>query len=123
MNPTFLICYHYEHEGRLLQASVREISIVLKVAIVLIGALSTLVALITPDFTIYGLFILAADIVFAGILPQLTCSLFVPFANGYGAICGKSMIALALLTNLFIRMNSVLMREMRYWEPCCSVSA
>lgn len=62
----------------------------LKICIVLVGAISTLVALISPNnLTISGLFILAADIVFVATLPQLICSLFIPVANGYGALVGK----------------------------------
>ena len=52
----------------------------------LLGAMATLVSLQVP--IIYGLFILAADIVFVIVLPQLTCSLFAPRSNGYGSVAG-----------------------------------
>lgn len=67
----------------------RELGLVLKIVIILIGVVSTVVALKTPSQTIYGLFILAADIVFVAVLPQLICVLFIPVSNGYGGILGK----------------------------------
>lgn len=70
---------------------------ILKVCIVLIGMISTVVALTSPNnLTIAGLFILAADIVFTATLPQLICSLFIPVSNGYGAFVGKLAISNSL---------------------------
>lgn len=73
----------------LFQPSTTELGIVLKLAIIVVGALSALVALLTPSLTIYGLFILAADIVFVAVLPQLICVLYIPVCNGYGGLIGE----------------------------------
>ncbi|VDI16897.1 Hypothetical predicted protein, partial [Mytilus galloprovincialis] len=37
---------------------------------------------------VYGLFILAADIVFVIVLPQLICAVYFKWTNSYGAITG-----------------------------------
>ncbi|KAL4228757.1 hypothetical protein ACF0H5_011800 [Mactra antiquata] len=71
--------FHYK-------ASDRELLIVQRIAIFMIGTVSTLISIYVP--MIYGLFVLAADIVFVIVLPQLTCALFCKFSNTYGALCG-----------------------------------
>jgi high affinity choline transporter 7 len=48
--------------------------------------MATLVAIFVP--IVYGLFVLAADIVFVLVLPQLFCAVFVKRTNVYGAIMG-----------------------------------
>ncbi|XP_067938215.1 high affinity choline transporter 1-like [Watersipora subatra] len=65
-----------------------ELSLALKICILLIGSISAAVALLSPSNTIAGLFVLAADIVFVAVLPQLICSLYIPISNGYGALTG-----------------------------------
>ena len=51
-----------------------------------LGALATILAIFVDS--IYGMFILAADIVFVIMLPQLTCVLFVQHSNTYGGLAG-----------------------------------
>ncbi|XP_050416213.2 high affinity choline transporter 1 [Patella vulgata] len=61
-----------------------ELMWIQRVAIFFIGAAATAMSIYVD--TIWGLFVLAADIVFVIVLPQLTCSLFLSKTNGYGAI-------------------------------------
>lgn len=56
------------------------------VSIFCVGTLATLVSLFVP--IVYGLFVLAADIVFVIVLPQLFCAVFFKKTNVYGAIPG-----------------------------------
>lgn len=79
----------YDDKFMLLQITDLELSIVLKLGIVVVAVVSTTVALVTPSFTIYWLFILAADIVFVTTFPQLICVLYIPVCNGYGGLLGK----------------------------------
>ncbi|CAI9736231.1 high-affinity choline transporter 1-like [Octopus vulgaris] len=66
--------------------SERELLIVLRIAVILIGTLSTLVAIYIS--TVYGLFILASDFVFVIIFPQLICVMMSKQSNTYGALVG-----------------------------------
>ncbi|XP_029645950.1 high-affinity choline transporter 1 isoform X2 [Octopus sinensis] len=66
--------------------SERELLIVLRIAVILIGTLSTLVAIYIS--TVYGLFILASDFVFVIIFPQLICVVMSKQSNTYGALVG-----------------------------------
>lgn len=59
--------------------------------------MATLISIYVP--IIYGLFILAADVVFVIVLPPLTCALFFKFSNAYGAFCG-------FLVGLFCRLGA-----------------
>lgn len=70
----------------LLQASETELLWVQRLVILIVGAMATTISIFVP--IIYGLFILAADIVFVIVLPQLTCALFLKFTNAYGAFLG-----------------------------------
>jgi len=70
----------------ILQASDRQLLWVQRVAIVLLGGLATLISLFVPH--IYVLFILAADVVYVIVLPQLHAALFLKFTNAYGALLG-----------------------------------
>ena len=54
-----------------------------RLAICVIGAGATVLSMYVQ--TVWGLFILAADIVFVIVLPQLTAALFIPSSNSYGA--------------------------------------
>nr|XP_022325619.1 high-affinity choline transporter 1-like [Crassostrea virginica] len=56
------------------------------VSIFCVGVLATLVSIFVP--IVYGLFVLAADIVFVIVLPQLFCAVFLRKTNAYGAIPG-----------------------------------
>ncbi|KAH3703512.1 high-affinity choline transporter 1-like [Dreissena polymorpha] len=68
------------------KASERELLWVQRLVILIVGAMATTISIFVP--IIYGLFILAADIVFVIVLPQLTCALFLKFTNAYGAFLG-----------------------------------
>nr|KAG5708710.1 hypothetical protein BaRGS_034927 [Batillaria attramentaria] len=58
------------------KAKDRELMVVQRLAVLLIGLATIAISLSVP--VIYGLFILAADIVYVIILPQLTYALFLP---------------------------------------------
>ncbi|XP_060596317.1 high-affinity choline transporter 1-like [Ruditapes philippinarum] len=75
----------YKHIFRQ-KASDKELLWIQRTAIFLIGIIATVISIYVP--IIYGMFILAADIVFVIVLPQLTCALFFKFSNSYGALCG-----------------------------------
>lgn len=66
-----------------------ELSIALRATIIIIGILSTVVA--TSLSTVYGLFILASDLIFVIIFPQLLCVMMLQSANTYGALAGYLM--------------------------------
>ncbi|KAL3886225.1 hypothetical protein ACJMK2_026232 [Sinanodonta woodiana] len=68
------------------QAPDQELIWIQRLSIFVIGAIATVISIFVP--VIYGLFILAADVVFVIVLPQLTCAVFFKFTNSYGAICG-----------------------------------
>ncbi|XP_050416030.1 high-affinity choline transporter 1 isoform X2 [Patella vulgata] len=68
------------------QASQVELQIIQRLAIICLGSLATVISLSVP--ILYGLFILAADVVFVIVLPQLTCAIFLQRTNTYGAIGG-----------------------------------
>ncbi len=55
-------------------------------SMLVVGVTSTLLALFVD--TIYGIFILTADIVYVVIFPQFTCAIFVPHVNTYGSFLG-----------------------------------
>ena len=56
------------------------------VSMIVVGVTATLLALFVD--TIYGIFILTADIVYVVIFPQFTCAVFLPFVNTYGSFLG-----------------------------------
>ncbi|CAG2252806.1 CHT1 [Mytilus edulis] len=68
------------------QASDRELTWVLRFIIVGVGTLGAVIAISANS--IYGLYILCADAMYVVQFPFLTCALWVPFANTYGAISG-----------------------------------
>ncbi|CAC5387672.1 SLC5A7 [Mytilus coruscus] len=68
------------------KASDRELLWIQRIAILFIGSLATLISIFVP--IVYGLFILAADIVFVIVLPQLICAVYFKWTNSYGAIVG-----------------------------------
>ncbi len=70
----------------LLQAGHIEMQIVQILSMLAVGITSTLLALFVD--TIYGIFILTADIVYVVIFPQFTCAIFVPHVNTYGSFFG-----------------------------------
>nr|KAG5689871.1 hypothetical protein BaRGS_002382 [Batillaria attramentaria] len=66
------------------QASDSELLWVQRIAILIIGAASTAMSIYIQ--TVWGLFVLAADIVYVIVLPQLTSALFIRHTNAYGAV-------------------------------------
>ncbi|XP_067664529.1 high affinity choline transporter 1-like [Haliotis asinina] len=79
------------------RAKTWELMVVQRVAVVTVGVLATVISLYVQ--IIYGLFILAADIVFVIVLPQLSCALFLPRTNAYGALIGY-------IVGLFLRLGA-----------------
>ncbi len=69
-----------------LQAGPEELVWLQRACVVLLGVLASLLAIFVDS--VYGMFIMAADVVFVVLFPQLTAVLFVHFANSYGAFVG-----------------------------------
>ena len=44
--------------------------------------------------TIFGIFILTADIVYVVLFPQFVCAVFIPFTNAYGSFAGYAVGAI-----------------------------
>ena len=78
--------YQIKHLNFLLQASDKELLWVQRIAILFVGAMATLISIQVP--IVYGLFILAADVVFVIVFPQLICAVFFKWTNSYGAVMG-----------------------------------
>ncbi|CAG2208476.1 CHT1 [Mytilus edulis] len=68
------------------KASDSELLWIQRLAILFVGSLATVISIFVP--IVYGLFILAADIVFVIVLPQLLCAVHFKWTNSYGAIVG-----------------------------------
>lgn len=68
------------------QASERELMWVLRITIIIVGTLSTLIAMFST--TIYGLFVLCSDLMYVVLFPQLTLALWMPQTNAYGSLAG-----------------------------------
>ncbi|KAK3096853.1 hypothetical protein FSP39_003971 [Pinctada imbricata] len=68
------------------KASDFEVVWIQRAAIFIIGAVATSISLTVP--IIYGLFVLAADVVFVIILPQLFCVVYMPWTNSCGSVAG-----------------------------------
>lgn len=68
------------------QAGELELAIVQRVAMVVVAVVSTVLALVSD--TVYGLFILTADILYVVLFPQLTCAVFIHQSNAYGSFLG-----------------------------------
>lgn len=85
--------FTYNIYGKLLRskASQRELTIVLHASVAGFGALAAVIAIVPPQLSIYGLFTLAADIVFVVMLPQLYCILFTTCSNSCGALAGYAV--------------------------------
>ena len=73
----------------LFQSSEREIIMVMRCAIPLMGAAATVVGIVVN--TIYGLFHLCGDLVYVVLFPQLLCVVYVPFSNTYGSLVGYTL--------------------------------
>ena len=57
-----------------------------RISVVVIGSVSTALALLVPS--VYGMFIMAADIIFVIMFPQLVAAVFTSYSNSYGALSG-----------------------------------
>ncbi|KAL8597445.1 hypothetical protein ACOMHN_050943 [Nucella lapillus] len=68
------------------QASGRELVWVLRITVLVCGALATVIA-VTAD-SIYGLFVLCSDLMYVVLFPQLTLILWFHRSNAYGCILG-----------------------------------
>ncbi|KAK3786001.1 hypothetical protein RRG08_044596 [Elysia crispata] len=68
------------------KASQKELAWVLRISILVSGALGTLIAIFSE--TIYGLFILCSDLMYVVLFPQLTLILWMPQSNSYGCLAG-----------------------------------
>ncbi|XP_067890109.1 high affinity choline transporter 1-like isoform X3 [Heterodontus francisci] len=68
------------------KAAENEVIWIMRTGVVLFGAAATTLALLTNS--IYGLWFLSADIVYAILFPQLVCVLFIPNTNTYGSAAG-----------------------------------
>ena len=73
----FYLCF-------LLQASEKEMVWVIRVSILVVGAIATVIAL-TVD-TIYGLSYLCSDLIYVILFPQLICVIYFRYSNAYGAV-------------------------------------
>lgn len=68
------------------QASEKELRIVQLIAMFIVATICTVIAIVSN--TVFGIFILTADIVYVILFPQFVCSVFLPFTNTYGAFMG-----------------------------------
>ncbi|XP_060079936.1 high-affinity choline transporter 1-like [Ylistrum balloti] len=68
------------------KATQREIVWVLRVTIIVVGTVGAIIALTVGS--VYGLFILCADLMYVVQFPQLVCVLYVKCANTYGSLTG-----------------------------------
>lgn len=71
------------------QASDRELLWVIRIAIVCTGCIACLLAI--SSHSVYALWVICSDLVYVILFPQLTCVLFCPFANRYGALAGYAI--------------------------------
>ncbi|XP_060682928.1 high affinity choline transporter 1-like [Hemiscyllium ocellatum] len=68
------------------KAAEKEVIWVMRTAVVLFGAAATTLALLTNS--IYGLWFLSSELVYAILFPQFVCVLFIPNTNTYGSAAG-----------------------------------
>ena len=68
------------------QASDRELLWVLRIGVVVMGVLSTAIAVSVQS--IYGLYVMCSDLMYVVLFPQFTCVLFVSGTNPYGGLVG-----------------------------------
>ncbi|TMS39126.1 hypothetical protein L596_005699 [Steinernema carpocapsae] len=70
-------------------ASEREVIVVMRIAIILVGILATMMALTIQS--IYGLWYLSADLIYVILFPQLLCVVYMPLSNTYGSLSGYAV--------------------------------
>ncbi|KAK9516732.1 hypothetical protein VZT92_024647 [Zoarces viviparus] len=68
------------------QASERELQLVIRVSVVLVGLAGS--GLAFAEDSVFGLWLVSGDLLYCVILPQLVCVLHLGCANSYGAISG-----------------------------------
>ncbi|KAH9513187.1 CDP-diacylglycerol-serine O-phosphatidyltransferase [Bulinus truncatus] len=71
------------------KASNKELGWVLRISVVVVGSLSTAIALSAT--TIYGLYVLCSDLMYVVLFPQLTLVLWMPSTNAYGCVAGFAL--------------------------------
>jgi len=69
-----------------LQASERELQIVIRISVLLVGLAG--LGLAFGDDSVFALWMVSGDLLYCVVLPQLVCVLYFSRANSYGAICG-----------------------------------
>ncbi|XP_038674643.1 high affinity choline transporter 1-like isoform X2 [Scyliorhinus canicula] len=67
-------------------AAEKEVIWVMRTTVILCGAAATTLALVTNS--IYGLWFLSSELVYAILFPQFVCVLFIPSTNTYGSAAG-----------------------------------
>ncbi|XP_068167948.1 high affinity choline transporter 1-like [Antennarius striatus] len=89
------------------QASDKELRWVIRISIVVVGLVGTSLTNLTNGVLVFWM--LSSDLMFAVILPQLVCVLFIDVSNGYGAttgflvavvlrvLCGEPLIGLPVI--------------------------
>ncbi|XP_072120679.1 high affinity choline transporter 1-like [Mobula birostris] len=68
------------------KAAEKEVIWIMRTTVVLFGALATVLAILTNS--VYGLWFLSSEFVYAILFPQLVCVLFIPSTNIYGSAAG-----------------------------------
>ncbi|XP_066267461.1 high affinity choline transporter 1-like [Branchiostoma lanceolatum] len=68
------------------KASETEIVWVMRVAIFVVAALASVLAITVKS--VYGLFVLCSDLVYVVVFPQLVSVVYLKFTNTYGSLCG-----------------------------------
>ncbi len=76
---TSLVCVSF-------QAGKIELLILQRISVLVLGVLASFLAIYVDS--VYGMFIMAADIVFVILFPQLVAVVFISFSNTYGALTG-----------------------------------
>ncbi|XP_067841842.1 high affinity choline transporter 1-like [Heptranchias perlo] len=71
------------------KAAEKEVIWVMRTTIVLFGAAATTLALLTDS--IFGLWFLSSELVYAILFPQFVCVLFIPNTNAYGSAAGYAI--------------------------------
>ena len=92
----------------LFQTTEKELMIVLRVCMVIIGSLSVIIATLIKS--LIALFPLMTDLTYVIVLPQLIAVIYIPFTNTYGSLAGLlSGLLLRLLSGEFyIRLPAVI---------------
>lgn len=104
-----------QFNGFIFQASQNELLWIQRITIFSVGAIATCISIIVP--VIYGMYIMAADIVYVILTPQLVCALFIKFTNSYGAICGYIVGAILRLGAGEYYLNFAHFIEYPWYDP------